>query len=202
MAKDDNVAFTTPRGTAGFCSLKVGQPDTKFDAAGVYKATIVLPLGQAQKLIETVDRLVPDVKHKKAPNIPYEVNEEAGTVTFTAKMKAKITSRKTGETWTKKPALFDAGGKPITKPIGVYSGSEIAIGGEFAPWESAIGYGVQMRLEAVQVIELKEGGKSAAGFGFAAQEGGFDYDEADFSSAEEENQESTGAEDDGAEADF
>lgn len=78
-----------------------------------------------------------------------------------------------------KPAIFDAKGKELKNPPEIWGGSKLYVAGTFRPFNMPIGVGISLRLEGVQIIELNQGGgnRSASGFGFGAQEGGYEGDD-------------------------
>jgi len=151
--------FTTPKGPAGYSNLT--KPDTKFNADGVYKTSITLTSKEAEPLIAMaheegealLEALNAPVKGKKPTKLkqlddlkmPFEVNDEDDTVTFTFKTK-------------KKPKLFDAKGNPIKDAnLRVGGGSTIRVKGAFSHYEG-FGGGVNTYLNEVQVIRLEEFG--------------------------------------------
>lgn len=182
------VIHKSPAGIAQYPRLT--KPDTKFKADGEYKITLVLPGAEAQPLTELIDKgmaesLVQARRDnptkaktiKAATDKPYKAvtddeGNETGDVKFNFKMAAKITSKKTGESWTQKPDLFDAKGKVLINPK-IGGGSTVKVAFELYPFYTAlIGAGVSLRLRAVQVLDLVEyGNRDAAGYGFGEEEG-------------------------------
>ena len=84
-----------------------------------------------------------------------------------------------GKKWQRKPALFDALGRPIKSKVEIWGGSELIVsftfqeGGYFIAGTGA--GGLKLQLEAVQIVTLRQGGeRSASDYGFGAIEGGFD----------------------------
>jgi hypothetical protein len=183
------------RGFAVYPHLQT--PDTKFNAEGVYH-TKVRPRSAAEgvafkkvlddaitasydaahkTLSETLAKDTKDAKIRKAlkslkkcDDAPYSENED-GTIEFNFKMKATGKNTKTGEVFTRKPALFDAALKPITTKIRLGGGSEIAVSYRIDPFYTAkLGAGVSLKLFAVQVIKLVEFGGDGAYYGFTAEE--------------------------------
>ncbi|WP_187971124.1 DUF2815 domain-containing protein [Aquibium microcysteis] len=132
-----------------------------------------------------------------------DTEEDTGKVEMRFKMKASGTRKKDGSKWTAKPALFDAKGKPLKKGIEIWGGSVAIINAEFSPY-FVVGtgsYGVMRRLNAVQVIELvSKGERTAASYGFEAQEG-FDSDDLEDGDIGEGGS-SDDADDDGDDTDF
>lgn len=178
--------YTTPAGIAGYPWLT--KPDTKFNAAGEYRINLILDEAEAQPLREHLDKLLdaahkqmqeenPKVKVKKAesrvkPFLDSEKNEVEGKVQIGFKMKAVIESKKTGEKWEQRPAIFDAAGKVMVNPK-VGGGSTVKIAYEAAPYYSAKDKeaGITLRLKAVQILNLVEfGQKDAASYGFDVAE--------------------------------
>ncbi len=195
MAKDEKkkvktITGNTPAGVAVYPRLT--EPDTKFDADGVYSLKLRLTAEESTGLIETIttvaeeayaealEAAVPKNKNKvkrATPSFEPEVDDEGketGNILFNFKMKASGVSTKTGKTWTRKPVLFDAKGKPIINPdFQIWGGSIVRVAYELVPYNSpSFGCGCSQRLTAVQIIELREGGeKSAQEFGFGEEEG-------------------------------
>jgi len=194
-----NTRYTTPKGTAKYPWLNT--PDTKFNPDGEYKVTLVVPVQEANTIMQFLDEQLalsnakatkenPGKKIKQA-DAPYKVDEENGNVEITFKMKAKV-ELKSGDSFEQKPALFDAKGKPLMD-VNVGGGSKIKVSYECIPFYTAlIGAGISLRLRAVQVIDLVEytGGAAAGAYGFEAEEGFEAGDSSPFSEAEDGNEES------------
>ena len=72
-------------------------------------------------------------------------------------------------------ALFDASGKPLPADVKVWGGSKVNLAFRPRFWYTAMaGFGVSFDLQAVQVLELQNGGVSgvaADAFGFTSEEG-------------------------------
>ena len=186
----------TPAGVSVWPHLH--KPDTKFDADGVYKTDLVLDGDdeRTQQLMEMIDHKVQEaVEHfreeattaaakKKiiAADPPYRMEEdeegnETGRVVFRFKSKASG-KKKDGGRWERKLALFDAKRNPL-ESVPIYNGSILKINFSFSdPWkmDSTKQAGVTLRINAVQVIELKNGGATdGADYGFA-EEDGYEYE--------------------------
>jgi len=201
---------TSPKGRAVYPHLHA--PDTKFDAGGVYQTKNNVPAAEAQAEIEKIDAAIAaqvKVAQKENPKkeikpatTPYKV-EEDGSITFNYKMKA-VGKRKDGTMFKRRPRLFDAQGNPAPAGLRVGGGSLIRVSYEMYPfWTALIGAGVSLRLEAVQVIELKEfGGGNAESFGFAQEEGDFSADSASAEMAAEDADLDASDSDDGDAGDF
>lgn len=192
--------FKSPKGLAIYAWLNT--PDTKYKAEGEYKVTMRFSGDDAVKLKEQVDGFIekaidlaveeaeekarakdPKAKFDKAKarakvklaDKPYRVVEdedqnETGELDFNFKSKASFIDKKTKETVNRTVPLFDAKGKK-TGAI-VYGGSELKVAYDVSPFSTAIGTGVSLRLDAVQIITLKTGGaRDAAGFGFGEEDG-------------------------------
>ena len=201
------VTLVTPAGEAKFPHLNV--PSTKFNPEGVYQVTLLLEGEEAEKMKEIVDEYMEksyaetveklenskDAKQqRKAKNVkradpPYceEVDSsgnETGMTEFRFKTTASGTSKE-GRKWTFTLPLFDAKRKPFKANVG--GGSIIKIAYEpFLFYTELVGAGVSMRLNAVQVLDLKEwGNRTAEGYGFNEEDG---Y-EAEETAAEAEGEE-------------
>lgn len=114
-------------------------------------------------------------KKVKSGDKPYtyvedeETGEETNIVRINFKMKHRVPNRKKeGEFYVFTPVFVDSTGALIRgpKPL-VYGGSTLKV--RFTPilWNTEkLGAGVQLRMDAVQIIELVEGGaENAEGFG-------------------------------------
>lgn len=186
--KKKPLRITTPKGRANW--PKLAEPDTKFNADGVYSIKLVLDADAAKPVIEAIDKVrsqaIEDAKSEvgkgkkiKVADAPYVVDEEASTVTFNFKMKASGKT-KGGEVFTQKPALFDAHGKPLPAGIKIGGGSECRVSADVVPFFTAlIGAGASLRLRAVQVLELVEFGGNAESYGFDVEEDGFEVSDSD-----------------------
>lgn len=172
--------YTTPKGTAKYPWLS--SPDTKFNPDGDYKVTLVLPVQDADTIVQFLDEqlALSEAKAKKdnpgkkvkVADAPYKVDEENGNIEINFKMKAKVTMQ-SGDSFDQKPALFDAKGKPLAD-VNVGGGSKIKVSYECVPFYTAlIGAGISLRLRAVQVIDLVEfsGGAAAGAYGFEEEDG-------------------------------
>lgn len=191
------ITGVTPAGEAVF--PKVIKPDTKFDPDGAYSLKLRIPDGpEADELIALIDSVreaafeeavenAPNAVAKKkvkmadpsySRDLDRETGEDTGNWLFNFKMKASGVSKKTGKAWTRKPALFDSKGTPITnltKNTDIWSGSVVKVAFELRPFYSpSFGAGCSHNLLAIQIIELVSGeGKTAEDFGFSEEEGGF-----------------------------
>lgn len=211
----DREDYTTPIGVAVYPHLHA--PDTKFSngGPGVYTTRVRFTGEAADEIVELLDaqyaqsyeEAVAEMMDKKSikekaarakikegPE-PYKMEldedgEETGAVVVNFKMKAGGT-RKDGTPWTRKPALFDGQGQPVAMGLKIGSGSKLRIATDINRYYMpAIGAGVSLRLNAVQIIELQTwaSGPSAEQAGFGAVEGGFsatDVDESAFAGTPE-----------------
>lgn len=200
MSDDKRVQVkkTTPRGIAVW--PKLDEPDTKFEAEGVYTTKLKLSAEDAQPYVDLIDKLAADhlaacqkaesnpAKKKKlklTDDMPYKPDldkegNETGDMILSFKMKASGVSKKTGKPWTRKPAAFDAKGRPLTPVPKIGGGSTIKVSCIYEPWANPKGeVGVSARLEAVQLIELRTfGDRSAAEHGFGEEEDGYEAEAA------------------------
>ena len=162
------------------------QPDTRFDEIGHYKTNIILSGEAAEdlksKINAEIEKSVALAKEKakgkkvKTASAPYEDDvddngEPTGSTVFKFKTKAQITT-KDGKIIPNRVAIFDSKGTPMTD-CNVWSGSEMKVSAELVPYYTAmVGAGVSLRLRAVQITKLVEGGNgNAKGYGFGEEEG-------------------------------
>lgn len=97
-----------------------------------------------------------------------------GDVYFKFKMKNSYVSKKTKEVITRHVPIFDAKGKPLPKNIDVGNGSTCKVAYSIYPfYKSSKLYGLSLRLNAVQVLNLVERGEAGTSesYGFGQEEG-------------------------------
>jgi hypothetical protein len=188
-----NPRFTSPRGTAVYPHLTT--PDTKFKDEGEFHTKLRVPADKADALVKQIEAEIAKIvaetkKEKKLKTVklataPYSVDDESGEVTFTFKMKASGVSKKTGKDWSRTPVFFDAKGAAIKEAPKVGGGSTLRVNFEFFPYyTAAVGAGVKLALEAIQVLDLVEfgGNRKASDYGFETEDG-FDTSETDATEA-------------------
>ncbi len=213
MAKAKNPMFTTPAGIAVYPWLN--KPDTQFDADGVYKVDLKMPVEDGQELIAMIDKAIKEQfqaklkeitkpKDKKAlctKHKPYEMVEdddgnETGEVLFKFRMNA-VVRPKDKEPWEQRPKVFDASRKELKPSPRIFGGSTLKVAFQINPYYAANdkSASVSLRLVAVQIIELVEGGASAEYYGFGQEEGYTGADDKEESSGfEDETTKPTGGE--------
>jgi len=170
---EDLGFLITPDGIV--LSAHLHTPDTKFIAEGIYSIKLKIEGVGAKTLSTFIDsRLKKSVEEANANNVgklikkaepPYSWGDSEDLI-VNFKMKASGISNN-GELWTRKPALFnnDLTTLGSTKRIGI--GSKVVV--SYRPvnfFTPMIGAGVSLRLEAVQVLILKEPMPDASRYGF------------------------------------
>ncbi|UHX60257.1 single-stranded DNA-binding protein [Ralstonia phage vRsoP-WF2] len=198
--KQRNPSFTSPRGIARYPALnKPDYGNEQFPKPdGEYKVQLILSEAEAQPLIEKLQPLYDaaieegkakfkelKVEQRKklgalkendlyATEYDQETEEPTGNLIFKFTMQAGGKNKK-GEPWSRKPALFDAKGKPLPKNApAIWGGSEVKVSFEAAPYfiPGTGAAGLKLRLQAAQVLELVTGGqRSADAYGFGAEDG-------------------------------
>lgn len=128
-------------------------------------------------------------KMAKAPVIREEEDPESGEPTgfviLRATLKARIDIKngpRAGESFEKKPDVFDATGKQLKKSPKVGTGSEVKLSIVPMDYETDGGttIGTRFELQGVQIIKLIQGGsRDAASYGFGVEDGDSIEDEAD-----------------------
>ena len=173
MAQNDPISI----GPGKAVYPRLGQPDTKFDELGQYKADVSMPLADAEPIMETLSKAFKahtGKPPKKADNTMWyfetnEDGEETGNVVFKCRVKNKLRKRD-GQLWDRKPKLFDASLKPVD--VNPFGGSTYVVSAEVYCWTAGAKTGVSLQPLGVQIIELVSGsGPSASSMGFKAQEG-------------------------------
>ena len=203
MAKNSYVKVVSPVGVSQYAWLTT--PDTRFDETGHYKTNLILKAKDAQPLVTQINAEIKKsltlakekAKGKSIKQAPSPFEDElidgkpSGNVIFKFKTKAKIIT-KDGKVIPNRVALFDSAGTPMID-ANIWSGSEMKVSAELIPYYTAMaGAGVSMRLRAVQVTKLVEGGSSnAKGYGFEKVKDGYEQPEAVVAQEENVSQETS-----------
>lgn len=171
-------------------------PDKKFKKEfGEFRIKVAVPEADAQAHIERIESLAREkfaeakkefeAKNKgktfekqkagKFADKPYQEGdgEDAGMVIFNVKAPAGGKKKDSDEIYTRQIAVFDAKRQPLPKGTRVGGGSEVKVAYSLNPFATAIGVGVSIRLEAVQVLDLKTFERDAKSYGFEEEEGFF-----------------------------
>ncbi len=112
-----------------------------------------------------------------------DTEQPTGNIVFKFGMLAGGTIKKglkAGKKWSRKPALFDATGKPIKNPPEIWSGTVGRISFEPRTYfvEGTGAVGVKLSLEAARIIELvSKGERSASAYGFEGEEEGYSHED-------------------------
>ena len=190
--------FVTAVGTLKYPRLN--EADTKFNPSGEYNCRLILSEADAEALVEKLQPLhdeavaagrakydaLPLITKKKksfteAPFLSECVDDEGnanGEYELVFKMKASGQDAKTGEAWSRRPALFDADGDAIAKAPQIWGGTEARVSFTVMQYfmSSSCTAGISLKLEAVQIIKLVSGSNSKANgsvFGFGKVSGGY-----------------------------
>lgn len=185
MTRYNMKTITTPAGTARYCYLtnpSMGEYDGEY---GLYRAELILSEEDWNALKNT---LKPDYenayqeeckkagKDLKKADTPFKIDEE-GNHYVKVKMKGGG-KRRDGSEYKLSVARFDAQGQPIKDETVIGGGSRIKLGLRARFWHvPAIGFGVTLEPQGVQVLELAAVGTSekASSFGFTAEESGYTH---------------------------
>ena len=107
-----------------------------------------------------------------------EDGKPTGNVILKTKLKSRVV-KKDGTFFDQRPKVFDAKGVLISKVPQIGPGSTVRLSVSFNLYNTAIGAGLSLRLEAVQLLDLIEkGSRDAKGYGFG-EEDGFEADDSD-----------------------
>jgi hypothetical protein len=107
--------------------------------------------GKSLKVLTRTDR-----PYKEELN---DEGEETGAIVFNTKTSASYKDKKTGRVINKKVTIVDAKKQKVTKEV--WGGSLIVANVDIKAFHTNIGVGVSLRLNGVQVIELRSGGRTA-----------------------------------------
>ena len=208
---------TTPKGKSLYA--KVHEPQSKIGGQPVdpfYSITLLMDKDDpaAQNFIQQLDNFMKQAellanefvskakgRQRQKPQLQnanygeYFDDEGNETNYYFIKAKAKASgTTQAGKKWNFKPSVFDAKGTPFpTKNpplVGNDSICRVAVG--VTPYCQAIGYGLSIHLDAVQVLDLVEyNNRSAKGYGFETEEDGYSINNS--ASFPEETDEEDGA---------
>jgi hypothetical protein len=186
MAKNSNAQMNTPIGVAVYPRLN--EPDYKFDPAGTFSVTVRVAGDEGQVLKDKLDKQLDEwhaqnIKEKRKPNLKRadltvkpaldDEGNETGELDFKFTMKHNVTTQ-SGKSWVQRPKLYDSQGKGFDGPV-IGGGSKLVVNFVPAPYYApAMGCGLKLRLNAVQIIELNEYKKGGAeSLGFTTHDNGF-----------------------------
>lgn len=176
-------AIMKAKGVTKYCHLN--EPNKKFDPEfGTYSCDVVIDKEQADQiknvlrpLFEEELREVQEANAgKKITQREIPIDEVDGGHLIKVKLKAGG-RRRDGSEYHLSVPLYDSAGKPLDKDVKVWGGSTVNVA--FRPkfyYTAAVGFGVSFELQAVQIVQLGEGGVSgiaASVFGFTTEEEGF-----------------------------
>ena len=170
------------KGTAKYAHLN--EPNKRFEKEfGSYSCDLVIDKDQAEMIKNTLRPLYEEElkqvqeenQGKKIEQNDIPINETDGGFLVKSKLKAGGRRVDDGSVYKLSIALFDSQGKPLPKDVQVWGGSKVNVAFRPRFWYTAMaGFGVSFDLQAVQVLELNNGGVSgvaADAFGFTSEEG-------------------------------
>lgn len=179
MAKHEFITGVTPKGSLLFPHIY--EPE-QYEGKDVgYTVNIKFDQKETDALIAVIDEELQNAKHSiklkpgqkwsAEPFLGYKEDKD-GDIVFKFKANSHYTT-KSGETHKVTIPVFDAHGKPIKEPLSIGNGTIAKVAYTLVPyWISKVVNGIKLRLDAVQIIDLKEyGQKDAKGFGFGEEEG-------------------------------
>lgn len=175
--------ITTPVGIARYPHLN--RPDTKYKEEGEYKVNLEMSSEDAESFIKQIETIFGEFLSEKKRELkkdklklhdaPWQEND--GQTILKLRVKAIGKSKKTGETFSRTPKLFNASGEEITDNIGGGSKLKVAVV-PYCWYTASLGAGITLQPKAVQVLDLVTWGD-----GGTAESYGFDVSEAKCSSA-------------------
>lgn len=175
---------------------RLNNPDTKWKPEGEYSIVLELSTAEPEQaaFLERLDELwdvalaeAQDYDAKKAKKIlgkPWKVDEEDPSL-FLLRAKTRASYEKSdGTKVERRPPLFAADGQPLAADVWIKGGSTVRAQIGFAPFMTALGFGVAAYLNAVQGINLIETDTAESyGFDSAKTEGGGEGDESSWDDA-------------------
>ena len=199
--KEKRETIVTPVGVMKYGWLT--KPNVKFNENGVYSVDLVVSKEAAQPLCDKLTKMAEDFRAQSVkedatvkgyelyvPFIEEEVDgEKTGNIVFKLKQNATFKHPKTGERQNVKINIFDSAKKPLVNPkIGRGTKLKAAFNPNFIlmpPKKQGKitipgTVGISTYLKAVQILDLVEytGGGDAASYGFGAEDGYVDTQEA------------------------
>lgn len=179
MAKYEFTTGVTPKGSLLFPHIY--EPE-QYEGKDVgYTVNIKFDQKETDAFIAVIDKELEKAKHSiklkpgqkwsAEPFLGYREDKD-GDIVFKFKANSHYTT-KSGETHKVTIPVFDAHGKPIKDPLSIGNGTIAKVAYTLVPyWISKVVNGIKLRLDAVQIIDLKEyGEKDAKGYGFGEEEG-------------------------------
>lgn len=189
MAKREFTTGVTPKGSLLFPHIY--EPETYEGKDVGYTINIKFDQKETDALMAVIDaelekakhslKLKPGQKWSAEPFLGYREDKD-GDIVFKFKANSHYQT-KSGEMHKVTIPVFDAHGNPIKEPLSIGNGTIAKVAYTLVPyWISKVVNGIKLRLNAVQIIDLKEyGEKDAKGYGFGEEEGGFSAPEEDAS---------------------
>ena len=175
----DILKLSTPKGK--FIYPHLNNPDTKFNADGLFHVKLSLSSEASENLIKKLEGEATNSFNKfkessgkslSKADYPWKLEEDTGNYIFNFKLNHKAKSRKTGNEWEQKPIVYDSELKPFDMKINIWGGTQGKISFEVNPWNVSGKAGISLRLKAVQIIDLVEGSSGdGSQFGFTQEEG-------------------------------
>ena len=171
-------ALTTPKGKAVYPHIT--QPDTKFNADGVYNTKLHVSEDDfnlfSKGVLEIVEReydaecKAKGKQLRRASSQPLRITED-GDFEIYAKQVAQRQTKKGLLQFT--VPVFDSAGNRISDVPNIGSGSELKLSVEVYTWYTDLqGFGYTLRLKAVQLLDLVEY-SGVGNFGFDAEDGSY-----------------------------
>jgi hypothetical protein len=204
MAKREFTTGVTPKGSLLFPHIY--EPETYEGKDVGYTVNIKFDQKETDALMAVIDselekakhsiKLKPGQKWSAEPFLGYREDKD-GDIVFKFKTNSHYQT-KSGEMHKVTIPVFDAHGKPIKDPLSIGNGTIAKVAYTLVPyWISKVVNGIKLRLDAVQIIALKEyGEKDAKGYGFGEEEGGFsapeEEDDSPFVDSSEEDTDEDG----------
>ena len=156
-------SYETPIGVSLDWPRINGEPNTKFDEAGVWECKVRFSAKDGSKIESDIMALYDEELDKqtkankgnapKQANKPWSVDDD-GSYVFKFKNKATITPKK-GSPFQFVPPCFDSTGNRIPKRVKIFGGTELKVKFEPYVWFTPLmGLGISLRLNATCIWKL------------------------------------------------
>jgi hypothetical protein len=146
--KAPKLSLISPKGTAAYVWLD--KPCTKFDPDNE-KRECSLIMNLSETAVAEFVTQVEEFAEECGVDSPLKPGKAEGTVQFKAKTSYAV-------------PVFDAQRNKLPDGVYPYGGSTVKLALCLSPWKSAIGAGLSMYLQGVQVLEMKQGTNGDCGF--------------------------------------
>jgi len=170
---NNKIQIASPLGVARYPYLN--EPDLqfaqKYGAPAEYKTHLIIEESKAIPFKDKLEKIFEEQyvkackdagKKIKKADLPWEevvdpeTLEPTGEWAFKFKLKQEGKNFTSGQTWINKFPWLNSKREPIAKPTEIVGGgSVLSVGTDVVTWNAPIGFGMTLRINSVQVVDLK-----------------------------------------------